>query len=62
MIEKMNKNYKLKRFDEAYIYATRVLNRNELIDFGKAALFHLEIEHGIKNKSLAKYLQIYWTT
>ena len=43
----MIKNYKLRRFDEAFIYATRVLNRNELIEFGKAALFHLEIDHGL---------------
>lgn len=43
----MKKNYKLKRFEEAYIYATRVLDRKELLEFGKAALFYLEIDYGI---------------
>ena len=44
----MKSNYKLKRFDEAYIYSTRVTNRNEVLEFGKAALYHLEIEQAIR--------------
>ena len=43
----MKKNYKLKRFEEAYIYATRITDRNQLIEFGKTALFHLDIEYGL---------------
>ncbi len=46
LIEKMKKNYKLKRFEEAYIYATRVTDRNELLELGKACLYHLEIDFG----------------
>ena len=38
----MRKNYRLRRFDEAYMYASRVNSRLELIEFGKAALHHLE--------------------
>ncbi len=48
LVERMRKNYRLKRFDEAYIYASRITNRHELIEFGKAALHHLEIEQAIR--------------
>ncbi len=47
------KNYKLKRFEEAYIYATRITDRAELIEFGKSALFHLEIDYAIRIFRLA---------
>lgn len=53
LIEKMKMNYNLKRFDEAYVYATRITNRNELLEFGKSALYHLEIEHAIRIYRLA---------
>lgn len=53
LIEKMKKNYRLKRFEEAYIYATRVLDRAELMELGKAALYHLEIEYAIRIYRLA---------
>ncbi len=53
LIEKMKKNYKLKRFEEAYIYATRINDHSELIDFGKSALFHLEIDYAIRIFRLA---------
>ena len=53
LIEKMRKNYKLKRFEEAYIYATRINDRAELIEFGKSALFHLEIDYAIRIFRLA---------
>lgn len=36
-----------KRLEEAYIYATRINDRNQLIEFGKNALFHLEIDYGL---------------
>jgi WD repeat-containing protein 19 len=48
LIEKMTKNFKLKRFEEAYIYATRIIDRKELLELGKYALFHLEIEYAIR--------------
>ena len=55
----MKKNYKLKRLEEAYIYATRINERNQLIEFGKNALFHLEIEYGLlKKKMIMKFLKL----
>ena len=35
-----------KSYEEAYIYATRLTEINQLIEFGKNALFHLEIDYG----------------
>lgn len=48
LIDKMKKNYKLGRFDEAFIYATRVNDRNELLAFGKQALVNLEIDYALQ--------------
>lgn len=53
LVEKMKKNYKLKRFEEAYIYGTRITDRTELMEFGKSALFHLEIDYAIRIFRLA---------
>jgi WD repeat-containing protein 19 len=49
----MKQNYKLKRFEEAYVYATRVLDRNALLEFGKTAMYHLEIDYAIRVYRLA---------
>lgn len=53
LIEKMKKNYKLKRLEEAYIYATRIGDKPELTAFGKSALHHLEIDYAIRIFRLA---------
>ena len=44
----MHKNSRLKRFDDAYVYATRVTDRNELYEFGRNALRFLEIDAAIR--------------
>ena len=43
----MKKNYKLRRFEDAFIFATRVNERSELMAFGKHALACLEIDYGM---------------
>ena len=53
LVDKMKKNYRLKRFEEAYIYATRVQERAELLELGKVAMYHLEIEYAIRIYRLA---------
>lgn len=53
LVEKMKKNFKLKRFEEAYVYATRITEVNELSEFAKEALYHLDIDYAIRVYRLA---------
>lgn len=36
------------RFDVAFVYATRIKDQNEILQFGKHALMNLEINYAIR--------------
>ncbi len=53
LVARMRQNWRLRRFEEAYIYGTRIADRAELLEFARAALFHLEIDYAVRVYRLA---------